>query len=127
MVFIQTRGAASCQSRSTWRPGAELYDVEWYAYNGSGAALSAYLRIWVAGTAEMLYGGVDTTIPTGTTVTVTRAAVPAASNGPFPHGCRAVAFISLPSDGSAEINGVRVGFKNSPDGARAAAKPGTCL
>jgi hypothetical protein len=95
-------------------PGAKLYDVEWYAYNGSTGALSALLRIWVAGTAGLYYGGVDTTIPTGTTVTATRAAVPAASNGPFPHGCRAVAFISLPSDGSAEINGVRVGFQNAP-------------
>jgi hypothetical protein len=95
-------------------PGATLYDVEWYVNNGSSGTLSGLLRIWVAGTAQYLLGGVDTTIPTGTTVTATRAAVPAASNGPFPHGCRAIAAITLPSDGSAEINGVRVGFKNAP-------------
>jgi hypothetical protein len=95
-------------------PGATLYDVEWYVYNGSPGALSGLLRIWVAGTPEFFFGGVDTTIPTGTTVTATRAAVPAASNGPFPHGCRAVAGINMPSDGSAEINGVRVGFHNAP-------------
>ena len=95
-------------------PGAKLYDVEWYVHNGSTAPLSGLLRIWVAGSAQMLFGGVDTSIPTGTSVSATRAAVPAASNGPFPHGCRAVALISLPNDGSAEINGVRVGFQNAP-------------
>jgi hypothetical protein len=95
-------------------PGATLYDVEWYVHNGSAAALSGLLRIWVAGTAQMLYGGVDTNIPIGTGVSANRATVPAASNGPFPHGCRAVAAIEMPDDGSAEINGVRVGFKNAP-------------
>jgi hypothetical protein len=95
-------------------PGAQLYDVEWYMHNGSTTSVDALLRIWVAGAAQIIFGGVDTTIPPGSTVTATRVLVPAASNGPFPHGCRALAYTHLPSDGSAVVNGVRVGYLHAP-------------
>ncbi|MBN9620257.1 MAG: hypothetical protein J0H43_11090, partial [Actinobacteria bacterium] len=95
-------------------PGATLYDVEWYAYNGTGSPFSALLRIWTAGTSTFYYGGVDTTIPAGSAVAATRSLVPSASNGPFRHGTRAVACLNLPTGGTAQINGVRIGYRNGP-------------
>jgi hypothetical protein len=95
-------------------PGAKLFDVEWYAYNSSGSPLSALARINVAGQGQFLVGGVDTQIPTGTATTATRAVAPSSSNGPYPHGSRLVAYISLDGTASTQVNGVRVGFTNAP-------------
>lgn len=95
-------------------PGATLYDVEWYVFNNTGAAANCQLRIWSAGSAFDLVGGVDTAITTNQGMVAARSLVPSNGNGPFPHGTRAVATCNTTSTRGVQINGVRLGYQNAP-------------
>lgn len=95
-------------------PGARLYDVEWYVYNNSSSGASCLLRIYSAGSGQFLTVAVDTTVPANAGMVAQRAAVPSTSNGPFASGTRAVAALYTPTDGTIQINGVRVGYTKAP-------------
>lgn len=96
-------------------PGATLYDVEWYVLNTSGGTANCQLRIWSSGSGLDFAGGVDTAITTNSkAVVAARSVVPTSSNGPFPHGTRAVATCLTTSDLKVQVNGVRLGYKSAP-------------
>jgi hypothetical protein len=89
-------------------PGAVLHDIEWYVANTS--AVGWGIALWGAGqgTGVQLITGA---LAAGTgAITATRVAIPSATNGPFPAGSRIAPFIGTPTDGSVQVNGVRLGF-----------------
>lgn len=89
-------------------PGAVLHDVEWYV--GNTAATSWGIDVWAAGSGFGI-GVTSGTIAAGTgTITAHKASVPSSTNGPYPAGTRIIAFINTSTDGSVQVNGVRLGF-----------------
>ena len=88
-------------------PGAVLHDIEWYAYNT--ATITWSVGLWAAGNGFLVHV-LDGTLPAGTTVKASKFSIPASTNGPYPAGTRVVAWINTSTDGSAQVNGVRLGF-----------------
>jgi hypothetical protein len=89
-------------------PGVILHDVEWYVANTSAATWG--VDVWAAGQGVGI-NLITGTLPAGTgAITATRVAIPSATNGPYPAGTRFGAFLFTPTDGSVQVNGVRLGF-----------------
>ncbi len=92
-------------------PGVTLYDLEWYVSNS--VAMEVYANVWQSSVASL-----DTfwsaSIPAGSGITATRFVIPSNVNGPYPHGTRLMVACSSPSNGTAQLNRVRAGFKNAP-------------
>jgi hypothetical protein len=89
-------------------PGAVLHDVEWYVSNTVEASWG--VDVWAPGRSagDLIASGL---IPAGTgAITATKAAIPSAGNGPYPAGTRIIPFITTSTNGSIQVNGVRVGF-----------------
>jgi hypothetical protein len=91
-------------------PGAVLHDVEWYVANT--VALSWGVDLWAAGSGTGV--GVTTgTIAAGTgAITAHKFSVPSSANGPYPAGTRIIPFITTSTNGTVQVNGVRLGFTN---------------
>jgi hypothetical protein len=90
-------------------PGAVLHDIEWYVDNTVAANWG--LDVWAAGSGPGL--NVTTgSIPAGTagSITAHKFSVPSSGNGPYPAGTRIVPYIATSTDGSVQVNGVRLGF-----------------
>jgi hypothetical protein len=93
-------------------PGTSLHDVEWYTANTAAATWG--VSAWHAGfgtvVTPILLNG---TIPAGSSaIAAHKFPIPSAVNGPFPHGTRFVAFMNTPSNGTVQVNGVRLGFNH---------------
>jgi hypothetical protein len=102
-------------------PGAVLHDVEWYVANT--AATSWGVDVWAAGHGAglMVTSG---TIPAGTgAITAHKFSIPSSGNGPYPAGTRIVPFIETSTDGTVQINGVRLGFTRRPGRCPVAERP----
>ncbi len=89
--------------------GALLKDVEWYVYN-TGVPVSASLYQYTPGSGLIWNLTADTSIPSSAQTAAYRTAIPAADAGPYSVGSRLLASLSTPTDGSVQINGVRLGF-----------------
>ncbi len=92
--------------------GTLVREIEYYVYNASGSnqQADAYLYVPGSGTISSISAGVS--IPSGPGITANRVVVPPTSYGPYPVGSALLASIGLPSNGTVQINGVRVGFSN---------------
>jgi hypothetical protein len=89
-------------------PGAVLHDVECYVSNT--AATTWGVDVWAPGHgfAAMVTSG---SIPAGTgAIKAHKFSIPSSGNGPYPAGTRIAPFIPTSTDGSVQINGVRLGF-----------------
>jgi len=106
---VYTEGGNALNASVEIPAGARIRDVEWYAYNNSGAPVSALARLWVPGTGTLYNTVVDASIPSGTAVTRTRVVAPAASYGPYPVGCK-LYLVFNSEDNLRQVNGARVGF-----------------
>jgi hypothetical protein len=93
-------------------PGALLRDVEWYVYNRSTSNVFAYVYEFAAGQGTIFSLSATATIPPSTTVTPVRVDVPSAGRGPFGIGSKLLAGLTTPTDGTVQVNGVRLGFTN---------------
>lgn len=91
--------------------GALVRDIEWYVRNASAGSVPGLNRLWTPGSAHMVSIG-DTTIATSTAVTATRTTTTSSTWGPYPTGTTLALGIETPTDGSVQVNGVRVGFSH---------------
>jgi hypothetical protein len=108
---VYTAGAASTLRATFELPlGVIVRDVEFYVANSGATNVSGDLWQYAPGTGAISSLSIGATIAPGSGVTATRVAVPAASAGPFPVGSRLLAGLSTPTDGTVQINGVRIGF-----------------
>lgn len=95
-------------------PNAVVHDVEWYVLNSSGSTVTASLYQYTAGSGVISSLSADAAVASTGSVTATRVLVPASSAGPFPFGSKLVAGIATPTDGSVQVNGVRIGYTQGP-------------
>jgi hypothetical protein len=89
-------------------PGVILHDVEWYVANTSATIWG--VDVWGAGLASgvQLVAG---NLAAGTgSIEAIKVAIPSSVNGPYPAGTRFATYMFTPTDGSVQINGVRLGF-----------------
>jgi hypothetical protein len=91
-------------------PGALVRDVEYYVYNNSGSPVFPDTYLYVAGTGALSSIGASPSVASSTSITATRAVVPAATYGPYPLASRLLVSLTTPTDGTVQINGARVGF-----------------
>jgi hypothetical protein len=88
-------------------PGAVLHDIEWYVENTATAGWG--VGLWGAGSgfAATIMSG---SIAAGSGIVATKFSIPSSGNGPYPAGTRILAYITTSTDGSIQVNGVRLGF-----------------
>lgn len=102
-------------------PDTLVREIEWYVRNASTSPINALGRIWRAGTGALVTTIADTTIPVGTAITASLSIVGQSTWGPHPTGTKLALSVRTPTDGTVQINGVRVGFSypgRSPTSAR---------
>jgi hypothetical protein len=88
--------------------GAVLHDIEWYVANTVGTSWG--VGLWGAGHG-IITGIMGGTLAAGTgAIKATKYSIPSSSNGPYPLGSRIGAFISTSTNGTVQVNGVRLGF-----------------
>jgi hypothetical protein len=91
-------------------PGAVLHDVEWYVSNT--VTTSWGVDVWAPGHGFAVSVATGS-IPAGTgAITAHKFSIPSSGNGPYPAGTRIVPYMLTSTDGSVQINGVRLGFTN---------------
>ena len=91
-------------------PGALVRDVEYYIYNNSGSPVFPDTYLYVAGAGTLSSIGASPSVASSTSITATRAVVPAATYGPYPLASRLLVSLTTPTTGTVQVNGARVGL-----------------
>lgn len=94
--------------------GAQLFDVEYYVFNNSGANVFPDTYLYVPGQGTISSVGASVAVPSGTAIQAVRAVVNSATRGPYPLGSRLLASLPTPATGLVQVNGVRLGFTPGP-------------
>ena len=103
--------AGSLRAEFEIPPGALVRDVEFYLSNSSTSTFTAEAWQYAPGTG-LLYSVTSTPVPPNSGIAAYRAVAPSTGNGPYPLGSCLLVGLSLPADGTVQINGARVGFGN---------------
>jgi hypothetical protein len=111
---VYTANSASVLYTSVDLPaGAVLHDIEWYASNRSTTETRYGQHIlWQAGNGSAAAILPQISFPINTmTLSRFRGVVDPSVAGPFPHGTRLLVGVFTPTDATAGVGGVRVGYK----------------
>lgn len=106
-------------------PGVRVHDVEVYYNANTNTTLS--VAVWSSGVANI--ANVIASRQLGpfasSSMHATRLPIPAAANGPFPHGCMLAVYVDTLTNQTIQVNGFRVGLLNAPLSQVLLSKPAT--